>query len=107
MPSLHCDSADSRGGDSARQESPRQTWRYRPQRFSDPMSDPSVFQEPAELILMYTNELLTLLWVGALVAEVRGVPAFQGDLAIVAESMVKREYWRWTVIKPRRLRMVE
>jgi hypothetical protein len=56
---------------------------------------------------MYTDELLNLLWVGALAAEVHGRAAFQGDLAELAEAMLKREYWRWTVLTPRRLRRVE
>jgi hypothetical protein len=56
---------------------------------------------------MYTDELLNLLWVGALAAEVHGLPLIQGELEAVAESMVRREFWRHTVVKPRRVRLPE
>jgi hypothetical protein len=56
---------------------------------------------------MYTEELLNLLWVGALAAEVHGLTVVQGELAAVAESMVRREYWRHSMVKPPRKRIPE
>ncbi len=56
---------------------------------------------------MYSEELMNLLWVGALAAEVHGLTRVEGELAAVAESMVRREYWRHRMVKPPRPRFPE